>query len=174
MSAGGGILSSFIQYGAQKKAQKRSAEIARNAALNQYVWGRMSLEKAGYNPILAVSQPPPMTHVPQAGYPSAKMGDLMEGARTGARISDELGLLKATREGQEFAAGRAEQDMIASGFNRIKAREEAVIKGVERRKAQATLPSALAQEKLDRTKWGERMRWLNRTIKSVTGRAERP
>jgi len=129
-SAGGGlfgIASAGISYASQKNAQKRAAEISRNMMLNRYVWSRMGLEKAGFNPILAVSQPPPAPSVGVPGFPStpdlsasaARGQEMIEGhsaRRQEARLK-ELGISQA-KHMVDKASWSAKREMFLSELAR--------------------------------------------------------
>lgn len=95
-------LGSYKQYKYQKKLQAQSAQLnykyGKKTALNQYGWTRKSLEDAGYNPILAVSQGPVGMSGGYTSAGSAQSEDysgLVNSALDFARYSQEKELNKA-------------------------------------------------------------------------------
>lgn len=154
---------------------------------NRYQWQVKDLKKAGLNPILATGQ------VPQIGASAMAtqrpIGDraVAEGLESGKKIATlekEIKILENKVEESRHAVGRtayqgalAEQSTLTQRAAEAKAMADVEVSQASARKiradaalAESAIPGASAQEKLDKTKGGELLRWLNRIIRSGTGR----
>jgi len=158
-SSGGSALTSGLQQIAASAQQyKRQKTVLRH----RYQWMKEDLEKAGFNPILAMQSPPPAVSVPIGGFPG-KGADIATSAKSLTKLKPEMEILR--------------NQATITGHQRDRAFHDANAAMWSARSAYATsemdlsrVPAAKAQETLDRTEIGEKMRWLNRFIRSVTGR----
>lgn len=191
MSISGGIGEALGAAHAATRATRR----ARQAFQNRYKWTMQDMRNAGLNPILAAEVGGgSAAHVAQSAFPN-----IMEGAAHAAREfpakKAELLLMAAERDKKVAEKQLADAQTVREGAStareisqtslndtsrravdlRMAADAELVsanVKsaGLNQRMLGAALPGAEAQAALDKTTAGEWLRWINRAVRSVTGR----
>ncbi len=164
---GAGIVGGIAQPIAAHFAQKRQHKYVKKYMKNKYQWEVADLIAAGLNPILGYTKGGPP--IGAAGIPGISVGspDLVGGYKQLKSVKAELAILESHKQAAGSAASKAFFDANRSMFDARSAEADSIINA-------ARLPAAAAQKELDTTEFGKWMRYMNRVIRSGTGRAERP
>lgn len=175
----------FIQMRESRDAQRRAIKAAIHMFQNRYQWTMNDMEKAGLNPILAyksgVGGSGGMPGIPSFTGGSPGTGQKVMQA---LRFGQEMKNLKAQERATDAAAFRDENAGAAHNtqatLNRRlgeKAEADTHLSRASARKTEVdtalgatAVSGARAQQKLDETSAGELLRWINRAVRSVTGR----
>jgi len=169
-ASSGGIIMGLGEAGfsalAAHKSWKRQKAIMKNAIQ----WRVADMKAAGINPILAVS---PGGGGGGGGAPQAAPINLSRGFESAKGLSKLPRELRLLRAQVQIAENQVEQSFHAASREGILTvydeyrtlREKEGLEFDRLRK-----PAARAQGRMDRTQFGEKMRQLNRVIRSVTGR----
>lgn len=180
-----GAAGGLAQTSANKAAQQRQFRFQEMMYRNRYQFTMEDMQAAGLNPILAYRQggggAPPGGAM--AGAPNimeaaagsarglAKMSADVKLAKMGTRLRrTEIGLRGAQEAATTWQAElnrkltkKAEIDAEVSSATAANIRTQTTL-------GRTAIPAAKAQETLDKTTLGGRLRQLNRIIRSITGR----
>jgi hypothetical protein len=132
---------------------KQSADFATESYKHRYQWQVKDLQKAGLNPMLAVSQGAP--NVPQPSFPNPG-----EGAVKGAAVGIQGALAKAQMENV-----RADTDLkgSATALNIASAREASIRSGI----SEASLPFAAQQAEVSALTADRQFQILGRQLEKL-------
>jgi len=171
----------LTQIGHSAIQAKRSREHQDSQWRRRLLWGpgiaMQGLRLAGLNPILAAQG----ALGPGAGggggaagvIGASRGGDPVNSARTAMLMSAELrnkrleGNILNEKQQQEWNATRASDYLPATAEANWK------LNSARAALEEAQIPGARAYERMDRTEAGQFLRWLNRAIRSGTGRDTR-
>ncbi len=149
-------------------AQKRQHKYVKKYMKNKWQWEVADLKAAGLNPILGIAGSSPNIGG-AGGLPNMSVGspDIVGAYKEIKSAKAKLAIIQSEREMAGNAASRSFFDANKSMFDARSAESDSIINA-------ARLPAAQAQERMDRTDFGAWVRYLNRAVRGVTGRAERP
>lgn len=174
-----------LQTSANKAAQLRQFRFAERMYKNRYQFTMEDMESAGLNPILAYQQGAGST---PTGVAMAGAPNIMQGAAASARgLASVSAQVKEARERTGLVKIQKDESFNRSLelFRRShlnmeleqKAKADTEVSKATARNVRLNtslgatgLPAARAQQELDETEGGKALRWLNRVIRSVTGR----
>lgn len=178
VSGGLDIAGGALQTSANKEAQIRQHQFQEKMYRNRYQYTMEDMQSAGLNPILAYRQGG--GNAPSGGS-MAGAPNIMQGAAASARGLTRLSAdVKMARMGTRLRRSQIAETWAkeasaatAAGLNKqLERKAKADTANVQTQTAlgRTALPAAKAQEALDKTDLGEKLRQLNRVIRSVTGR----
>ncbi len=154
---GGAVAGGLIGGAFGLAGQALSFKYAKRMYKHRYQWAAQDLEKAGLNRILALTQG---AGAASAVGPQAQISGVVEGAAKGARVSDEVALLKAKRAESESVT-RLNQN------NAIRVNQETLLTHTRNELLKAEIPAASAQEAFDKTMAGKVLRGVKRVKDAI-------
>lgn len=173
----GDVADKATSFGFGQFAASRQNKFQKEILNNRYQWQVADMKAAGINPILAVTSPPPAPTVPIGGFAPHSGGGTVETAKKISKLSPEMALLRQQLELMKIETEKTQHAANTQFFTaqkeRLAVERERLGIGLDAqslRFGQTRMPAALATEKLDRSATGTWMRYLNRTIRSLTGR----
>lgn len=167
LNIGQDIAGTAVAIGEQRKAEKRFHDFYKEMRGTRYQAAVKDMLAAGLNPILAVGgggvgaapvgAPQPATYraaVGGAGASAFKMGALLNAEK---ELKSQQVMETIAKEAQASSAADVNRQTADN------VRVDTALKA-------AALPGARAQAELDKTQGGAYLRWVNRVIRSITGR----
>jgi len=152
-----------LDVAVQTQGQMLAHKYAKDMYKHRYQWAVKDMRKAGINPILAAGggKPPVGSGVGGGGSRTPSKFDVVRTAKEMKMMDNEI-------ERSFNEAGRTGAQWVKESAQARLAMEQNRKTETERRLLEAQLPSAKAFERMDRTRFGEILRYIRRGRDAMT------